>query len=287
MTNPLIASRDAFTAQYPETRIELNGRDWGYWDIGTDVPNAPVLLLIPGTLGRGDIFWNQITALSDRVRIVAVSYPDSGGIADWALDMVNLMDHLDISTASILGSSLGGYLAQFIAGTYPNYVIRLLAANTLHSVIEVSQMPPYSSDLMNSPIGDLRAGFDRGLGGWKDAHPEQADLVDLLLAEAGGRILKPELRARLNALKTGPELPAVTLASCDIVTIEADDDPLIPAEMRAAVRARLTPSVAYRFLSGGHFPYIARAAEYTALLEQVLGLTSTGPDWGTDPERCR
>ncbi|MFT7593933.1 MAG: maspardin [Paracoccaceae bacterium] len=286
MTNPLIAARDAFTAQNPESRIDLNGRNWGYWDIGPDSADAPALLLIPGTLGRGDIFWNQIAALSDRVRIIAVSYPDSGGIADWALDMVNLLDHLNIATASILGSSLGGYLAQFIAGTYPNHVTRLIAANTLHSVTEVAKKPPYSSDLLNAPIADLRAGFGRGLGGWKQAHPDQADLVDLLLAEAGGRILEPELRARLNALKTGPALPVVTLAARDITTIEADDDPLIPPEMRAAVRARLTPSVAYRFLSGGHFPYAARAAEYTALLEQVLGLANTGPDWGTDPERC-
>lgn len=285
MTNALIAARDAFTAQNPEARIELNGRNWGYWDIGPDT--APALLLIPGTLGRGDIFWNQITALSDRVRVIAVSYPDNGGIADWALDMVRLLDHLGLATASVLGSSLGGYLAQFIAGTYPNRVTRLLAANTLHSVTEVAQNPPYSSDLMNAPIADLRAGFGRGLGGWKAAHPEQADLVDLLLAESGGRILESEMRARLNALKIGPELPVVTLAARDIVTIEADDDPLIPAEMRSAVRARLTPSVAYRFLHGGHFPYVARAAEYTALLEQVLGLASTGPNWGTDQERCQ
>ena len=286
MTNPLITARDAFAAQHPETRIDLNGRNWGYWDIGS----GPVLLLIPGTLGRGDIFWNQMAALTDRLRIVAVSYPDSGGVADWALDMVNLLDHLGIATASILGSSLGGYLAQFIAGTYPNHVTRLIAANTLHSVTEVAKNPPYSSDLMNAPIEDLRAGFGRGLGGWAQAHPDQAELVDLLLAEAGGRILEPELRARLNALKTGPELPVVTLAARDIATIEADDDPLIPPEMRAAGRARLTPSVAYRFLHGGHFPYAARAAEYTALLEQVMGLPTTGPksgpDWGTNPERC-
>jgi len=56
--------------------------------------------------------------------------------------------------------------------------------------------------------------------------------------------------------------------------------------MLTAVRAYLTPSVAVRFLGGGHFAYGTRAAEYAALLEQVLGLISTGPDWGTDPERC-
>jgi len=56
--------------------------------------------------------------------------------------------------------------------------------------------------------------------------------------------------------------------------------------MLAAVRACQTPSVAVRFLGGGHFAYVTRVAEYAALLEQVLSLISTGPDWGTDPERC-
>ncbi len=286
MTNPLITARDDFTARHPEKRIDLGGRDWGYWDVG----QGDALLLIPGTLGRGDVFWNQIDALKDRVRIVAVSYPDSGGVADWAGDMVQLLDILGITKVSVLGSSLGGYLAQFIAGTFPHRVARLLAANTLHSVDGLDRMPAYAPDLQTAPIADLRAGFGNGLNAWARAHPDQGDLVDLLLAEAGGRILQGELRARLQALKSGPELPAVPLADRDIVTIESNDDPLIPAPIRDAVRARLNPAVAYRFETGGHFPYVARADEYTALLEQVLGLDVTGPDrgpdWGSKKERC-
>jgi hypothetical protein len=42
-----------------------------------------VLFLIPGTLGRGDVFWQQITALNGRLRIIATSYPATGGVADW------------------------------------------------------------------------------------------------------------------------------------------------------------------------------------------------------------
>lgn len=281
MTNPLIQSRDRFADQYPEHRIDLGGRDWGYRDVG----QGAALLLIPGTLGRGDIFWNQIEALQDRVRIITVSYPDSGGVAEWAADMAQLLDQLNIETALVLGSSLGGYLAQYVAAQHPARVTRLLAANTLHSVVGLDQRMPYALDLHQAPIADLRAGFGTGLAAWRQAHPDQADLVELLLGEAGGRILEPELRARLSALKTGPELPAISMDSANIVTIEADDDPLIPTEMRAAVRARLNPSVAYRFLSGGHFPYVARAAEYTALLEQVLGLPGQGPNWGTTQER--
>ncbi len=281
MTNSLIDARNAFSSNHPEVRVDLNGRNWGMLDIG----EGPVLLLIPGTLGRGDIFWNQIGALSDRLRLVAVSYPAHGGIAEWTTDMVSLLDRLGVERAAILGSSLGGYLAQHIAALHPQRVTHLIGANTLHSVAGLDQRPPYSLDLASAPIADLRAGFGNALSAWAKAHPDQADLVELLLQESGGRILEAELRARLSALKHGPELPAVSLPANRTVTIEADDDPLISPDMRQAVRERLSPGVSYRFTHGGHFPYVVRPAEYTAILEQVMELTVTGPDWGGMPER--
>ncbi|MCR9135951.1 MAG: alpha/beta hydrolase [Alphaproteobacteria bacterium] len=283
MTNSLITDRDRFTTAHPETRMDLNGRDWGVRDVG----HGPELLLIPGTLGRGDIFWHQIESLSDRLRIVTVSYPSVGGVAEWAQDMVTLLDRLEIKAASVLGSSLGGYVAQFMAGNCPDRMSYLIAANTLHSVSGLSERMPYALDLAAAPITDLRAGFAEGLGAWATAHPDQRELVELLLQESGGRILEPELRARLAALKHGPELPPLALAPDRVISVDAVDDPLIPPEMRQAVRERLTPSVAYRFSHGGHFPYVARPAYYTAMLEQVMGLTVTGPDWGDGPLRER
>lgn len=283
MTNPLLTDRDRFAAAYPEKRRLLNGRDWGVIEIGA----GPVLLLIPGTLGRADIFWQQIEALADRLRIVAISYPDSGTIADWSDDIVGLLDRLGIDTACVLGSSLGGYLAQYLAGTYPQRFPRLVAANTLPSVAGLDQRMPYALDLEAAPIERLRAGFGDGLKAWGKAHPDQADLVDLLLRESGGRILEPELRARLSALKFGPELPPVPHDTSAVFTVDADDDPLIPPEMGQAVRDRLSPGVAYRFRHGGHFPYVVRPADYTSMLEQIMGLEVTGPDWGSAAERVR
>jgi maspardin len=282
MTNSLIESRDAFAARHPEQRIDLNGREWGLVDAGS----GPVLLLIPGTLGRGDIFWQQITALKDRLRILAVTYPSSGRIPDWSGDLITLLDRLGLESAAVLGSSLGGYLAQYLAADAPGRVTKLIGANTLCAVQGIDQRMPYSLDLMNAPITDLRAGFGQGLGAWAAAHPEQADLVELLMAEVNGRIPEAELRNRLNATKTAPDLPAVALPQADIMTIEADDDPLIPPQMRAAVRDRLKPGCAYRFLAGGHFPYVARPDDYTGLLEQIMGLPLTGTDWGTGEERA-
>ncbi len=273
MTNPLIAARDAFAARHPEQRFEREGRDWGYIDCG----EGPALLLIPGTLGRADIFWQQIEALQDRLRIVAVSYPAKGGVAEWAGDLVALLDTLEIDKAVVLGSSLGGYLAQYIAAEAPARVTALVAANTLHSVKGLDQRMPYALDLDTASIEDLRGGFRAGLSAWADTHTDQRDLVALLMGEVAGRIPEAEMRARLKALKHGPELPPLTMPHRACFTIEADDDPLIPAEMRNAVRERISPAAAYRFTSGGHFPYIARRERYTSVLCRIMDLQCGNP----------
>lgn len=284
MTNALIADRNRFAAAHPERRRTIGGRDWGVVEAGD---RGPVLMLLPGTLGRADIFWQQIEALRDRARIIAVSYPRDGGVAEWSDDLAALCGELGIARAAVLGSSLGGYLAQYFAAGHPGIVERLIAANTLASAGEIATRPPYSSDLDHGPIEELRAGFGKGLNAWAASHPDQAGLVELLLAEVGGRIPEPELRARLNALKRAPELPALDLPRERIATVEATDDPLIPSAMRDAVRARLRPAVAYRFESGGHFPYVARPALYTALLEEQLGLEGQGERWGEGEVRAR
>lgn len=284
MTNSLMESRDAFAARHPEERVTLNGREWGVIEVGSD---GPVLLLIPGTLGRGDIFWQQIDALKDRARIVAVTYPAQGGVAEWAEDLALLMDQRGIDKATCLGSSLGGFLVQYLAAVHPEKVERLLPANTLVSTERSRSRPPYTSDLDTAPIDELRAGFAMGLGAWREAHPDQADLVELLLAEVGGRIPEIELRSRLNGLKKAPPLPALAFPKDRIATIEGDDDPLISREMREEARALLQPGTSYRFNWGGHFPYVVRPALYVSLLETELGLPLTGEGWGEGAVRAR
>ncbi len=283
MTNPLIAARDAFARRHPEQSFARDGRVWGVIDTAGD---GPALLMIPGTLGRADIFFAQIEGLAPRLRVIAVSHPASGRLADWIADLVALLDARGVVEAAVLGSSLGGYMAQAMAGWHPGRVRHLFAANTLPTVQGLAARPPYSSDLQTAPIEALRAGFGGGLTAWGAAHPDQADLVALLLAEVGGRIPEPELRARLAVLKGAPELPPCPLPPERITVIDAADDPLISPDWRAGVRARLGPGAAFRFLSGGHFPYLARAGLYTALIAARLGLEPLPAAWGPGPEHA-
>lgn len=284
MSNPLIAARNAFSARLPETRETLGSREWGVIDTAGD---GPALVLIPGTLGRADIFWQQISALSPRLRVIALTYPASGGIKDWADDLCALLDARGVDSAAVLGSSLGGYLAQYMAGAHLSRVSHLFAANTLHSVHPIQTRPPYSADLDAAPIETLRAGFMDAMQAWGQARPDQADLVEFLLGEVAGRIPEGEMRARLGALKHGPELPPVALAAEALTVIDAADDPLIPPEMREAVRARLPGATCFGFRHGGHFPYVLRPDLYSGLIAARLGLEPRASDWqggGTELE---
>ena len=276
LANDFITKRDVFAARNQEQRKAINGREWGVVRVG-DV--GPSLVLLPGTLGRGDIFWNQIEALNTRAQILTLSYPDSGNIETWAQDICLLMDDAGFETATILGSSLGGYLAQFFAAIFPKRTKSLIAANTLNTVDFLANVPPYSHDLNTVPASALRQGFIDNLSSVQEISSTKNQLIEFLLAEVSGRITQEELRTRLKVLKHAPEIPTQTLASDNIFTVESVDDQLIPPPLRDAVRARLQPARAYRFLQGGHFPYVLRPQNYTSLLEEVLGLEVTNQPW--------
>jgi len=269
MPNPLVAARNIFADTHPENRKTVNTRDWGMVFAGN---HGPALVLLPGTLGRADIFWNQINALSGKARILSLSYPETGSIQDWCDDIKTLMSLHKMDSATILGSSLGGYVAQYFAAVYPALTDNLIAANTLHSADILANLPPYSTDIDNLPAHDLMQGFLGGLHQWAGDEPDRADLVALLVNEVTDRIPLPELRNRIKALKHGPTLPDVPLAKSQIFTVESDDDRLIPAPVRDAVRNRLTPSESLRFEHGSHFPYLTHPADYSAMIAKILNI---------------
>lgn len=273
-TDRLLRARDAFIADHPETRTVVNGRDWGTLRVGD---SGPALVLIPGTLGRSDIFFQQMQALKDEARVLAISYPGSGTLEEWSQDVAELARGAGFDETAILGSSLGGYLVQRAAADHPALFTRLVAANTLAETSRLTGIPPYSHDLDATPIDDLRGGFLNGLANWTATGGLHAELAAFLVAEAKGRILEDEMRARLKALKHADPLPAQSLPREAIFTVESDDDHLIPAPMRDGVRAALNPVRSYVFAEGTHFPYLSRPEAYTALLREVLGLPGKSP----------
>ena len=116
----------------------MAGEAWPYIDTGG---KGQVLIMLPGSVGTCEMFYKQIAALGQKLRIVSVSYPALSDPSRLADGLADLMDHLGLPRASILGSSFGGYWAQFFALRHPGRLDHLFLGNIFLSPDELFANP--------------------------------------------------------------------------------------------------------------------------------------------------
>jgi len=100
---------------------------------------GPPLIMILG-LGQDMATWEfQISDFSKHFRIILLDNRDSGKSSScsetyttetMARDTLGLMDHLGIERTHLLGTSMGGMIAQQVALIAPERVISLVLAST-------------------------------------------------------------------------------------------------------------------------------------------------------------
>ena len=100
---------------------------------------GPPLIMILG-LGQDTATWEfQVSDLSEHFRLILLDNRDSGRSSSspesyttetMAGDILGLMDHLGMARAHVLGTSMGGMIAQQVALMAPERVISLVLVST-------------------------------------------------------------------------------------------------------------------------------------------------------------
>ena len=100
---------------------------------------GPPLIMILG-LGQDTATWEfQVSDFSEHFRLILLDNRDSGKSSSspetyttetMAGDILGLMDYLGMARAHILGTSMGGTIAQQVALMVPKRVISLVLAST-------------------------------------------------------------------------------------------------------------------------------------------------------------
>ena len=143
--------------------FDSDGLKLRYFECGEGEP----LILIHG-LGDCIEGWTfQYDELSEHFRVVALDLrgfgmsdvPDEITIADFAVDVKNLMDHLELSRANLLGLSMGGVVCMEFYKQHPGRVKSLILANTLHKVPDKAMFEQRLKLLESSPNLDQIAEF--------------------------------------------------------------------------------------------------------------------------------
>ncbi|HEU5019242.1 MAG TPA: alpha/beta hydrolase [Pseudolabrys sp.] len=242
---------------------EIAGRVWPFIDTGG---TGPVLVLLPGSVGTCEVFFKQIAALDGPFRVVAVSYPAEPDPARLADGLAGLLDRLRIEQANVLGSSFGGYWAQYVALRHGARVEKLFLGNIFVSPNELFAKPLFDPEwIRNTPAALIQQAWLERVEQAPDSELKQLQL-DML----SGRQEADNLKARFLGVVTARLCPPLPLAPSQIVVIDCADDPIIPPASRQAVRDHYPGAAHCALPSGGHYPHVLNSEAYNAAIRQQL-----------------
>jgi 3-oxoadipate enol-lactonase len=230
---------------------------------------GPPLIMINGLgFGRWGYF-RQIPALSRHFRTITFDVRGERdldeGVSDLVDDVVELLDHLGIRKSHVLGTSLGGFVAQELALRRPDLVDRLVLVGTSYGRGGPETMSPWAlSDMIGLPSLSTERAVRRGLetatsDAYRAKHPEEFErIVRWRLADS------PSLSAYYEQMRAGARFDisrdAQSITSPTLV-IHGAEDHYVPVANAAAL-AEAIPGAKLRVLdNAGHLVFIERFAD--------------------------
>jgi maspardin len=256
--------------RYPTRELAIAGARWPVRDTGSSAKDDVAMLLLPGALGTGDVFYQLLAALGADYRLISVSFPAIGSAQNLADGLAALLDALALPVVDVLGTSLGGYVAQAAALSHPGRFRKLVLANTFYDPsLQQSRWPP-AAEYARIPAADVLAAARAQLENGAAPTPEQADLKRLMLDLVGTDQSAEGVRAMRLSVLTALPLGRVPLADGAITLIDDDKDPVIAAATRQQMRERYQACRHIRIEGGGHFPANLRPADYARAVRSVL-----------------
>ncbi|HET7479341.1 MAG TPA: alpha/beta fold hydrolase [Rubrobacteraceae bacterium] len=230
---------------------------------------GPPLVLING-LGFGRWGWfKQIPAFSRHFRTITFDVRGErglkNGVADLADDVVALMDQLRVRKAHVLGTSLGGFVAQELALRRPDLVDRLILVCTSYGGSGPETMSPRAlADMVGwgtfSPEGTVRRGLETATSDiYREEHPEEFEqVVRWRLADS------PSTSAYYEQARAGARFDLsgdVEHITSPTLVIHGAEDRYIPVANAAALAGAI-PGAKLRVLdAAGHLVFIERFAD--------------------------
>ena len=230
---------------------------------------GPALLLING-LGFGRWGWfKQIPALSRHFRTITFDIRGEQnlkrGVADLSTEVVALLDHLGVKKAHVLGTSLGGFVAQKLALDRPDLVNRLILICTSYGSSAPETMSPQALGKILgwgslNPETAVRQGLEMATSDtYRAERPEEFDLIlRWRLADS------PSLSAYYQQTLAGARFDAsrgVQNITSPTLVIHGTDDRFVPVANANAL-AEAIPSAKLRITKdAGHLVFIEKAKE--------------------------
>lgn len=264
-----VESLVAFRETYPTKTVEAENMRWEYLVLGQ---GEDTIVFLHGMTGAYDIWWQQMEALQQQYRVISMTYPAANSLDEMAVGVMAILEAEGVNQFHVVGSSLGGYFAQYLVANFPEQVQSAVFANTFPPndlIIEqnkvVGVLLPYLPEwlIMNVFSASIQ----------ENVYPtsEYSELVLAFgLEQTRGRMNKRQIIGRFYCVVDPFTVPEPDSLSIPIMIIESDNDPLVDPVLRSEIKSTYPSATVHTFTGAGHFPYLNRAEEYTRLIDEFF-----------------
>ncbi|MDQ7827392.1 MAG: alpha/beta fold hydrolase [Armatimonadota bacterium] len=251
--------------------------------LGYDLEGSgePLLFLHGFPLHRG--MWRpQVAGLRDRFQVLTVdlrgfgesSVSDQVTLAQLAADVRALAASLGIARATVIGLSMGGYVAFRLLEQAPTFATRLVLADTraepdteegrARRLALAARVAQEGCEALRDFVGGLVGPTTRA------RRPHVVATVEALAATADPRALAATLRALAARPDSRPLLSQITVPTLVLV---GEEDSVTPPEVARAMAAAIPNSRLIVLPEAGHLSNLETPEAFTTALHAFLEAT--------------
>ncbi|WP_141508854.1 alpha/beta fold hydrolase [Candidatus Chloroploca asiatica] len=264
---------EAVLAAYPPEQRMVAGERWTVIQAGT----GPTVVLLPGGFGLATTSFQYIAALASDYHVLALSYPPRlDQVAQLASGVIALLDACGVDTASIVGGSASGGVAQVLVRRYPQRIAKLILAQT--GVPQPRRA--WFDQLIARACEQLPAAFMLGclrltVYAFLPGQTEAIIFWRRHFANVIGEQTRASLAARFHTLadydhnyRFSPE--DLQAWPGTIAIIESPQDRMLPAHEQAALRSLYPQATVYRLAGTAHRDSVTNPMPQISVLRAIL-----------------
>jgi 3-oxoadipate enol-lactonase len=249
--------------------VEVSGHRLAFDEVTPQEPRGTVLLLC-GIGAKRQGWYKQLEVLGEHYRTLAIDYRDVGD-SDSASDQYSIREHADdvhglagqlgIERASLVGISMGGFIALELALAHPEFVDRLiLVVTSAGGKAHVSTSPEVMQALMpgeeeiESGEGARRVCSLVAGPGFAERHPDAIEEF-VEIAQHNPMHVDAYLR-QLSACRAHDVADWLGEIAAPTLVIHGDADPLVRIENGRHLAAGIPGARLIVYEDVGHIPEV-------------------------------
>ena len=250
-------------------------RPWGHLHYRLRGPSdgAPVIFL--NSLGTDLRMWDGVIDLLPHIRAIGMDKRGHGLSAtptdDWTLDdlandVLDLMDHLGVTRAAVVGCSVGGMIAQRVATLAPARVSGLFLSNTAMKIGTAEGWAARIAGVEAQGLAGMAAQImERWFGPAFRATPEALAWQTMLMrGDAAGYNGTCRVLAAADLRQTSGGI------GCPVLLVGGGEDAATPEALVRETAAAI-PGAGIEIIPGaGHIPAIDQPVTTAGLLDAFL-----------------